>query len=191
MKNFLYNASILKKFFLNIEYRKMEIKAHPTYENYGSNEEGEIYNIKKQRIIKQTMDKYGYKYVGVRKDKKTYTVRSSRFIYECFHGIIGIDLCIDHINNKSFDNRLVNLQTLSQSENCRKKFTSGYIQHDLHKKRILCIDVLTKEETIYKSIYGAGKILNIIPASINRVCKCMQHTAKSKNNQKLYTFKLL
>jgi hypothetical protein len=169
----------------------MEIKSHPIYEKYGSNEVGEIYNIKKQRIIKQTTDKYGYKYVGIRKDNKMHTVRSSRFIYECFNGIIGVDLCIDHINNKREDNRLVNLQTLTQSENCLKKFTSGYIQHNLHKKRILCIDVLTKEESIYGSIYGAGKILNIVPASINRVCKGMQHTAISKNTQKKYNFKIL
>ena len=67
-----------------------------------------------------------------------------------------------------------------ESENILKKYTDGYKQHDTQKnkkKEVLCLDIVNNTETIYKSIYVAGKVLNIVPASIDRVCKGIQHTA--------------
>ena len=50
--------------------------------------------------------------------QKNYFVH--RFAYECFNGIIPDDKVIDHVNNIKDDNRLCNLQLMTQQENCKK-----------------------------------------------------------------------
>lgn len=169
----------------------MEVKNHFKYTNYGADKDGNVYNTQTNKIKKQATDKFGYKYTTVRYEDKTLTVRLGRFIYECFNGAIDDNLVIDHINNEKGDNRIENLQLITQSSNVIKKYTEGYDQHDARRKRVLCTDVLTNTETIYKSIYGAGKVLNIVPASIQRVCKGIQKTAISKTDQKRYNFKII
>ncbi|CAH3143934.1 unnamed protein product, partial [Porites lobata] len=42
------------------------------------------------------------------------------FVWECFNGIIPENKVIDHINNNKQDNRLCNLQLMTQQENCQK-----------------------------------------------------------------------
>ena len=43
-----------------------------------------------------------------------------RFVYECFNGIIPDGKVIDHVNNIKDDNRLCNIQLITQQENCKK-----------------------------------------------------------------------
>ena len=57
-------AENLKLFILNGN------KQHFKYTRYGSDKEGNIYNIKSGRILKQEMDKYEYKNCNVRYEKK-------------------------------------------------------------------------------------------------------------------------
>ena len=52
------------------------------------------------------------------KEKKTTFVH--RFIWECFNGLIPEGKVIDHINNDKKDNRLCNLQIMTQQQNCKK-----------------------------------------------------------------------
>ena len=42
-----------------------------------------------------------------------------RFIWECYNGLITDGLIIDHINDIRDDNRLCNLQLMTQQENCK------------------------------------------------------------------------
>ena len=49
-----------------------------------------------------------------------------RFIFECFHGKINdVKLVVDHINNIKIDNRLENLQLITQSQNQKKEHRKG------------------------------------------------------------------
>ena len=49
-----------------------------------------------------------------------------RFIFECFHGKINnAKLVVDHINNIKTDNRLQNLQLITQSQNMKKEHRKG------------------------------------------------------------------
>ena len=52
------------------------------------------------------------------KNQKAYCVH--RFIWECFNDLIPDGKVIDHINNDKTDNRLCNLQLMTQQENCKK-----------------------------------------------------------------------
>lgn len=74
--------------------------------------------ISKNHIMKQHLKNTGYLQVALQNGPKTDHKLVSRLIYETFHG--RTDLQIDHINEVKTDNRLINLQALSCSDNIIK-----------------------------------------------------------------------
>ena len=51
-------------------------------------------------------------------NRKMYRVH--RFVWECYNGMIPDGKVIDHINDNNSNNRLCNLQVVTQQENCKK-----------------------------------------------------------------------
>lgn len=94
---------------------------HPVYDLYAANENGCIINVIRRVPIETTKNNRGYLLCGVRKHaQKGYeTCLTHRFIWECFNGLITDNEVIDHINNVEDDNRLCNLQLVTQSENVK------------------------------------------------------------------------
>lgn len=95
---------------------------------------GRKYTVR-ERILKPTPDGRGYLTVGLRRNKKRKTF--------CVHSLVAMSfldyipdgthkLVVDHIDNDKTNNRLVNLQIISQRENCSKdkrgssRFTGVY-----------------------------------------------------------------
>ena len=95
---------------------------HPVFTNYAASKNGEIVNVKTGRIKKMTNNGFGYFFFTLydKKLEKPKNYRQHRFVYEVFKGVIPRCLEIDHINNIKTDNRIKNLQIISQ-EKCRKK----------------------------------------------------------------------
>lgn len=95
---------------------------HPSYDMYAASRDGKIIHIVKQvpNIGVQMRNSYML-HIGVKKygstNRKTYLVH--RFVWECFHGMIPDGKVIDHINNNKEDNRLSNLQLMTQQENSK------------------------------------------------------------------------
>ena len=91
---------------------------------------------------------------------------SHRFIYECFHGIITHKRVVDDINNNKTDNRLDNLQLITQRENTIKDYKEGKF---LSPIKIKPINTETGESFEYESIEKASKDLIIEISSICRI----------------------
>lgn len=85
-------------------------------ENYEVSDLGNVRNKRTGRILKPEVVHNGYLRVTI--SKKRYRVH--RLVYETFVGPIPEGYQIDHINEKRQDNRLVNLQVLTQAENLQK-----------------------------------------------------------------------
>ncbi|EGP5587604.1 TPA: NUMOD4 motif-containing HNH endonuclease [Enterococcus faecium] len=85
-------------------------------ENYEVSDMGNVRNKRTGRILKPEVVHNGYLRVTI--GKKRYRVH--RLVYETFVDPIPEGYQIDHINEKRQDNRLVNLQVLTQAENVRK-----------------------------------------------------------------------
>lgn len=65
-------------------------------------------------------------------------VLAHRVIWETVHGPLAPDLTINHINGNKQDNRMVNLEAVTQAENVRHAFATGLNQPHpplLHCKR--------------------------------------------------------
>lgn len=89
---------------------------------YAASRDGKIIHIVKQvpNIGVQMRNSYMLhirvkKYRGT--NRKTYLVH--RFVWECLHGMIPDGKVIDHISNNKEDNRLSNLQLMTQQKNSK------------------------------------------------------------------------
>ena len=119
--------------------------------------------------------------------KKGY--RKHRFIFECFHGKINdAKLVVDHINNIKTDNRLQNLQLITQSQNLKKEHRKG---KNLPPIRVRATNLNSGESFDYDSIKKCSKRLDIHAASICGVLNGFQKTATSKLDKNKYYFKKL
>ena len=177
----LYNG---KKYFI-----------HPIYKKYAANDEGEIIHVKLGKPRKGNLINSGYFKISINLEKnKTKTYLSHRFVFECFYGLIEKDKQINHINSIRTDNRLKNLESVTASENCIKsaKNKNYTFLKDIRKnpKRVKAINLFSKAETNFNSLYSVGKILEIEPARVREICEGQKYckTATSKINGQKYSF---
>ena len=108
-------------------------KPIPNYEGlYEVSSLGRVKSIKKNKILKNSIYKNKYSSIGICKYGVIKTKRVHQLVAEVFlnHVPCGMKLVIDHINGNVLDNRVENLQIVSQRENICKmtgKFSSKYI----------------------------------------------------------------
>ena len=159
---------------------------HPIYDNYEANPEGLVRHIKRKKNIGRLTNS-GYIVIGLSHHGIVKDYQKHRFIFECFNGKINdVKLVVDHINNIKTDNRLENLQLITQSENMKKLQRKG---KNLPAIRVQAININSGESFDYHSIYACSKILDIECASIRYVLKGLTKTATSKKDKCKYTFK--
>lgn len=159
-------------------------KKHPIYQNYAGSNFGNIKSlnfnhtgkektlIKSKNIIHQKKRDYITQRFSLCYDNKSKSYSVSRFIYECFYGIISEKMQVDHIDNNPQNNRLDNLQLLTPSENIKKKFVDNpnyKTNFELinPKTKIICLN----NGVIYESQHEAARKLNISLGHINNVLK--------------------
>ena len=180
----------------NIKINNCVYKVHPVYNLYASDENGNIINLVKQVPFSGRKQKSGYLKHGVRKHGqngyKGFFVH--RFVYECFNGIIPDGKVIDHVNNIKVDNRLCNLQLMTQQENCKKSakgrdYTFAAKNHQ-NKKCVKAIDCETKEVSYYNSMYAVKQYLDINAGIVKMVCEKINDykTGISKIDNHSYKF---
>ena len=135
------------------------------------------------------LKKSGYLQINVRDGGIQRSYNKHRFIFECFHGKINdAKLVVDHINNIKIDNRLENLQSITQSQNMKKEHRKG---ENLPPIKVRAININSGESFDYDSIKKCSKGLDINAASISRVLNGIYKTATSKLDKNKYYFKKL
>ena len=174
-------------------------KIHPEYDLYAGSKDGYIINIIKQIPHKGNKTHRGYLNCKVRKfgqlGFKHYQIH--RFIWESFNGMIPPEMQIDHINDVKDDNRLCNLQLLTQQQNCKKaaKNIDYSFVKDTHKNRkcVKATNKNTNETSYYFSIYAVKQHLCINHSIIKFSCENQKYykSGKSKRDGHWYTFEYI
>ena len=116
-------------------------------------------------------------------------VQVHRFVYECYHGIIPDGLVTDHINDDRIDNRLYNLQLLTQQENCIKgvKFRGNQSP----PRPVVAINLTTGERHYFPSMYRASKELGFVSKIVQDICEKRRQSTRSKFDDYWYRFEYL
>jgi len=109
----------------------MNYKIFEDYDDYRIYENGDVFNVKKNKLMTKYDDGRGYLFVCIYKNGKQRDIKVSRLM-----GLLFIDNpenkpTIDHINNDRGDNRLVNLKWATREEQAHNrrlttKNTSGF-----------------------------------------------------------------
>lgn len=112
---------------------KEEWKPIKNYEGlYEVSNLGRVKSLRRNKIMNVFFDSRKYIIVSLRKDSIRKTFRVHSLVAESFLNHVRngkMDLVIDHINDNPSDNRLENLQIITQRENSCKtqgKYTSKY-----------------------------------------------------------------
>ena len=158
---------------------------HPVFSNYAANKDGDIYSLKRKKIINKNKDSNGYLFFIIcsKKLEKQKFYYQHRFVYEVFKGPIPHGFEVDHIFPVKSDNRIKNLQLLTHKQNVEKS----------KNKAIISTCIKNGKERRFISIKKAANEMDINSAYISDICRkkkyCKSATSK-KDNQK-FTFRYL
>ena len=110
---------------------------------------------------------------------KTYSAH--RFIWETIKGPIPDGLEINHIDTNRQNSSVRNLELVTHKRNMELALS----------KKVIALNLETKEEKIYISIRMAEMELGICNPNISAICKKRKHheTAESKTNGQKYSFR--
>lgn len=109
---------------------KDEWKRIPGFEDYMACKTGEIYSTKTKRVLKQTPTKDGYLKTTLWKKGKGTTKKSHSFIAVTFIPNPLDKPQVNHINGDKQDNRIGNLEWVTQKENIEHAVRIGLINSE-------------------------------------------------------------
>lgn len=132
---------------------KEEWKSIPNYEEfYDVSSLGRVKNKLNNTILKQSTDNCGYLVLNLKKDCIRKTKRVHQLVAMAFlnHKTCGMKLVVDHINGKKDDNRLDNLQIITQKQNIQKRQNQIFDNIIIFENKI--IEYLYKKSLNYQPI---------------------------------------
>ena len=128
------------------------------------------------------------------KGQKSHLVH--RFVWECFNGLTPNGKVIDHINNNRQDNRLSNLQMMTQEENCKKSAQERdytFVKDNHRNKKCVKASATNSnanEVSYYNSLYAVQQHLQVNAGIVKMICDGVQYhkTGISKKDNHHYKF---
>ena len=172
---------------------------HLIYDLYAGSKDGNVINIIKKVPRKGNKDNSGYLKVQVRKHGQSgfKAFQAHRFVWECFNGLIPEGKVTDHINNNEEDNRLCNLQLITQQQNCKKSAKDrDYTFAAKNRENRKCVKATNKntnEVTYFKSMYSVNQHFDINAGIVKMVCEGLNNykVGVSKKDGNSYTFQYI
>ncbi len=91
------------------------------YDNYEISSHGRVRNNTNGYIMKLMTDRYGYKYIGLTRDRKRKAHKIHRLVSFAFLDRNDEHTDVDHIDHNRGNNRVNNLRWVTSSENQRNR----------------------------------------------------------------------
>ena len=139
---------------MSVEWRKVE-----GYENYSVSDTGLVRSERTGKYLAFSKDRYGYLHTSLSKNGIIKQFGVHRVVAKAFIPNPNNLDTVDHINGIKEDNRVVNLQWLSNSDNLEKYWGQ-------RRKPVRCIE----NGVIYLSAYRAGIDLGLPYQHITEAC---------------------
>ena len=163
---------------------------HPKYTNYYATLDGNVYNIKKNKLVgfhtNGTVSETPYKRVLV-SSKPRYTILIHRFILECVYGIeLPLVFDVDHKDANPSNNAFSNLQIMIRKEHTKKTANDnphvGKCAGKVNAKSIKYVK--GADSKTFKSIKDACEFLNITQIMIYKSL----HSGKPDSLGRLWSY---
>lgn len=127
---------------------------------------GKVFYFTKDKIIKQSIGSKGYLFLGLQLNGLISKIKTHQLVAMTFlnHVPCGHSVVVDHKNNNPLDNRLFNLQLITQLENSRKDkkgitgFNNVYFEDGRFRGRFwfkgkqYCVGYFSDAETAKKTV---------------------------------------
>ena len=95
------------------------------FEDYTIDEAGNVFSIRKNKYLKQTINRNGYCKVTLQKDKYRKMFSVHRLVAQAYLKNYSNTLQVNHINGIKTDNRVENLEMVTAKENMQKAVEIG------------------------------------------------------------------
>ena len=95
------------------------------FEDYTIDETGNVFSIRKNKYLKQTINRNGYCKVTLQKDKYRKMFSVHRLVAQAYLKNYSNTLQVNHINGIKTDNRVENLEMVTAKENMQKAVEIG------------------------------------------------------------------
>ena len=128
-------------------------------------EDGRLYNHKTKRFKKWTKDKNGYMKTQIWINGKPKNVHQHRLLAEQFINNAENKPQVNHKNGIKHDNKIENLEWVTQSENGKHSFANGLQEVTRPCKRV--VDLFTG--TIYESVTEAARLHKICRSHLSNM----------------------
>lgn len=133
------------------------------YPNYMISNHGRIWNIKYDRLLKPSLDRYGYEYVCLYRNGESENKWIARLVAIAFlYPVLGSDL-VNHDDGNKRHNHVDNLEWCTLTENRRHAFRTG-LQTPPNKKPVRVIetgDVFESLTDCARSIKGHHSAISL------------------------------
>lgn len=140
---------------------------------YYVSEDGECYNLKTHRLLTPTSNGNYLRY-NLCSNGERYSVLAHKMIYEAFHSDYNPKQVINHIDGNSKNNKLNNLELVSQQENMLHSYY--ILNHNINS--IGQYDLNDKIIATFPSLSKAAQQLNISVSGISQACSGKLKTYK-------------
>ena len=158
---------------------------------------GNVYSLKRHKIMVGKIDRYGYRQYTFCKDGKNYYYTAHRLVALAFIGEPPEGKnTVNHKNGNKLDNRLENLEWCSVQENTKHAYDNnlGNLKEIQKKATLRAIEVVSKRFAVYKDDNLIGIANNKTEAAQMAECdnktvyNCVRENRKSRKG---YSFVLL
>ena len=143
---------------------------------YLINDVGQVLSLRRNKILKPTLDRYGYEKIVLSKEGKSFYRTIHRLVAQAFIPNPHNFKTVNHINEVKTDNRAVNLEWLSIADNDNHGTRNERMANTKSKSPVE--QILSDGTTVkYKGVKDASRKTGINRNCISLCCKNIRKTA--------------
>lgn len=131
---------------------KDTFKTIKDFPNYEVSNTGLVRNKKRQRILKPSPNGFGYYQVGLYREGKQKFLRVNRLVALAFIPNPLGKPYVNHINGRTTDNNVSNLEWCTQKENVRHAYDTGLIPTKYTEEQIHEVCRLLQDKLMIKEV---------------------------------------